>query len=141
MVLACSLLGMADNQSEKLAGKKILLVEDDEFISSVYLDRLDKAGFTTFLAATTVEAQKILNEQAIQFILLDVMLPDESGVDLLKRIKKDEKWQSIPVMVLSNLSDQEFINEVMDLGAVDYIIKATYAPSDIVNKVISYIQG
>jgi len=118
----------------------ILIVEDDNFISTSYTDRLTKDGFTPFPAATTKAAEEILQTQSIHLILLDIMLPREDGLAFLKKIKKEESWQNIPVIVLSNLGDDATIAKARALGVVDYLVKAEQTPQSVVQKIQEHLE-
>ena len=68
-------------------------------------------------------------------ILLDLILPGIDGFEVLKRIKEDEKTASIPVVILSNLGQKDEIEKGLNLGAVDFLIKAHFTPEEIVEKI------
>lgn len=114
---------------------KILFVEDDKFILSMYSLKFLAEGFVVRGAMT---AQEGLTE-AVTFkpdlIMLDIMLPDDDGLVLLKKLKRDKTTNSIPVVLLSNLSDPAYREQGLIYGAQDYWIKAYFDPSEIVAKV------
>ena len=78
--------------------------------------------------------KKVLAEKP-DLVLLDLILPNEDGFEVLSKIKADPKVSQIPIIILSNLSQKEDIDKGMKLGAADYIIKAQFTPEEIVEKV------
>jgi DNA-binding response OmpR family regulator len=119
----------------------ILLIEDDSFITQMYATKIDELGFSVFTASNQSEVKDILakNSKQISLILLDLILPDVSGFDILQWIKKQSHLKDIPVVVLSNLSSQADINQAFELGAVDYIVKSNYTPTEVMRTVQKYL--
>lgn len=115
--------------------KKILLVEDDSFVSDIYQKKIESEGFKIITAENGVEAIKKLNELIPDLILLDIVMPYMDGMDVLKEIKANEKWKNIPVILLTNLSEKEKIEEAIGIGANDYLIKSHFTPSEVIGKV------
>jgi len=115
--------------------QKILLVEDDQFILSMYSSKFVTDGFVVRGAMTGAEAMSEAESFKPDIIILDVMLPDEDGFAVLKKLKKDKKLSAIPVVMLSNLSEPAHREQALIYGALDYWIKAYYDPEEIVQKV------
>lgn len=115
--------------------KKILIVEDDVFISEMYANKLQKAGFEVSLARDSQEALSKLKEIRPDLILLDIVLPKIDGFEVLKTIKNDPKFKKIKVVLLTNLSEAEDIKKGLELGADAYLIKAHSTPSEIIEKI------
>lgn len=115
--------------------KTILIIEDDLFISKTISDKLKKNGLEVSSAKDAREAEQVLEKNTPDLILLDIILPQVNGIELLKRLKSDPKTKSIPVVVFSNLGSKEEVQEAMDLGATEYLIKATFSPDEVVEKV------
>lgn len=115
--------------------KKILLVEDDSFVSDIYQKKIESEGFKIVTAENGVEAIKKLNEIVPDLILLDIVMPYMDGMDVLKEIKANDKWKNIPVILLTNLSEKEKIEEAIGIGANDYLIKSHFTPSEVISKV------
>ena len=120
---------------------QILLIEDDSFITQMYAMKIDELGYGVFTAANHAEVKDILskNSKQISLILLDLILPDVSGFDVLKWVKKESDLKNIPVVVLSNLSSQADINQAFELGAVDCIVKSNYTPTEVMRIVQKYL--
>lgn len=122
------------------AKKKIMLVEDDAFISDIYRVKLGKEGFEVLSAENGLEAVKMLEGAIPDLMLLDIVMPYMDGIDVLKKIKNVEKWKKIPVILLSNLSEKEKIEEAMGIGADDYLLKSHFTPAEVMEKVKSVLQ-
>lgn len=115
--------------------KKILIIEDDSFIRDLYKRQLDLAGFQTDAVGLGEEGLMALKTNMYDLVLLDIMLPHMNGLDVLKQIKGDEKHKNTPVILLTNLVQDNLIKEALALGAKDYIMKVSYTPDQIVEKV------
>jgi CheY-like chemotaxis protein len=119
----------------------ILLIEDDSFITQMYATKIDELGFSVLTASNQSEVKDILTQSnsQVSLILLDLILPDVGGFDILQWIKKKPQLKDIPVVVLSNLSSQADINQAFELGAVDYIVKSNYTPTEVMRTVKKYL--
>ena len=115
--------------------KTILLVEDDAFVSDIYHTKLTEEGYVVIIAENGLEAMKKLGENAPDLILLDIVMPYMDGLEVLNKLKADEKWKQIPVILLTNLSQKEEVEEGLKSGANDYLIKSHFTPSEVVTKV------
>lgn len=114
---------------------QIIIVEDDNFISLFLERKLKEIGHIVYTAARTSEAETILKKQSsIDIILLDLILPDESGFDFLERLKKTE-YKNIPVLILSNLGQEHEVARGKELGAVDFLVKGNLSPNEIAERV------
>lgn len=116
---------------------KVLVAEDDKFLIKVYESKLLKAGFDAKIAQDGVEALEMLKTFVPDVILLDLMMPNKDGFQVLTELKADQKLKHIPVIVTSNLSQPEDKKKAMDLGAKDYIVKSDTPIQDIIEKLKS----
>lgn len=114
---------------------KVLLVDDDEAITTVFATALSKEGFETSRAATGQEGLDKAKSELPDLILLDQVLPDLKGNEVLAMLKKEEATKNIPVVILSNFSQEELVKEAINEGAADYIFKYQAATTDVVGKV------
>lgn len=114
---------------------KVLIIDDDENISAVFETALQKAGLETVFALNGQSGINKARSEQPNLILLDQVLPDISGNEVLKTLKMDTHTQRIPVLILSNFSQEELVKEAINNGAVDYIFKYQVEPQDLVNKV------
>lgn len=115
--------------------KKILLIEDDDLIRQLYADQLKAAGLQVFDYPDGNSGLSALRLEKYDLIILDIMLPDINGLEILKQIKKDSNLKSIPVVLLTNLGQDSVIKEGFKLGADAYFIKLAYNPDQIVAEV------
>ena len=114
---------------------KILIVEDDKFLRDLIKTKLDQAGYLTVEAGDGQVALKKITEEMPHLIFLDLVLPGEDGFSILQKVKENPATADIPVIILSNLGQQEDITKGLGLGAVDFLIKAHFTPTDIVKKI------
>lgn len=119
--------------------QKILVIEDDTFLRELIVQKLLKEGYEIVEAIDGEDGIKKVTEEKPDIILLDIILPGIDGFEVLKKIKEDEKVQDIPVIILSNLGQQDDIDKGIKLGAKDYLIKAEFTPGEIVEKVKSVL--
>ncbi|OGZ73788.1 MAG: hypothetical protein A2908_02065 [Candidatus Staskawiczbacteria bacterium RIFCSPLOWO2_01_FULL_38_12b] len=114
---------------------KILIVEDEDVLSSVLAEKFKNEGYEVMVANNGDDAKP----KAIKFrpdaILLDLVIPKKTGLEILKDFKSDTELKLIPVIVLSNLEGDEIIKKVLALGAVDYFVKTQHPMAEIVEKV------
>jgi len=115
--------------------ERILIVEDDRSLVRLYQTKLEKTGYTIHVAYDGEQCFEILGDFTPDLILLDVILPKIDGFEVLKRLKTDTKTQNIPIILLTNLGQDEDIEKGKKLGAIDYLIKAQFTPSEIVKKI------
>lgn len=115
--------------------KNILIIEDDEFLRGLINKKLAAEYFNMLSAIDGEEGLKRAKEEKPDLILLDLVLPKIDGFEILSKLKEDPNTSSIPVIILSNLSQKEDIDKGIKLGAADYIIKAQFTPEEIVEKV------
>lgn len=115
--------------------KRILLVEDDPFLVDIYSTKLKEAGFSVQVAFDGKEALKKIKEDLPDLLLLDIVLPDFNGWEILRRIERDDKLKVLKVVVLSNLGEKEEIEKGLKLGAAKYLVKAHYTPSEVIEEV------
>ncbi|MBU0597665.1 response regulator [Patescibacteria group bacterium] len=114
---------------------KILLIEDDSFLAGMYVTKMNLENFDVKMADDGEKGLKMTQEELPDVILLDIILPKMSGFDVLKTLKKDAKTKNIPVILLTNLGQRDDVKKGLELGAQDYLIKAHFMPSEVVNKI------
>lgn len=117
------------------SSKKILLVEDDVLILRMLSERLREKGYEVFVAEDGEEGLERVRSIKPDLILLDLILPKLDGISLLRKIKEDESISAIPVLILTNLKNDETIEESIRLGASDYLVKVNYTPDELVEKI------
>jgi len=127
----------SDNNHQK--NKPILIVEDDKSLAKMYSEKFKIEGFTTVIAEDGEKAINLILELNPSFILLDIMLPKFSGLDLLAQIKHNPTTTNIPVIALTNLAQKEEAQKALSLGAKEYLVKAMFTPEEVVDKVKQYL--
>src|SRR4030042_4546721 len=121
---------------------KILLGDDDRLMLKMYQGKFEDDGFNVDVA---VDGQMGF-DKALEFkpnlILLDVMMPNVDGLEMLKNLKANEETKKIPVILLTNVGgSDEDVKRGISLGAVAYMVKAHYDPKDVVKKVKEILAG
>ena len=117
----------------------VLVVEDDKNLSKM-LDFLFVAkGLATVSAGDGAEALRVMERTKPQAVILDLMMPVMDGYEFLKRMKADEKWKDLPVVVLSALPSEKKKDELMSLGAADYFDKP-FKSTELVAAVVNLIE-
>ena len=111
--------------------KKILSIEDDAFLSGLISGKLAEHGFAVINANLGTIGIQQAKAQKPALILLDLMLPDMHGFDILKEIKEDSETKDIPVIILSNLGGSGDLEKGLALGAEKYLIKSNVLPEEI----------
>ena len=119
--------------------KNILLIEDDKDISELISYNLKKENFNVITAYDGEEALNLIKDNIIGLIILDLMLPSVSGIDLLKYIKRDEKTKNIPVIIETAKGEENDIVLGLELGADDYVTKP-FSPKVLVARIKRLIE-
>lgn len=119
----------------------ILLVEDDAFIAGMYQTKLSMLGYTVRVASDGEEGWNMLTSEPPDLLLLDIVLPKRDGFEILAAARKDPKLKSLPILLLTNLGQKPDIQHGLELGANDYIIKAHFTPSEVVEKIEKVLRG
>ncbi|MEK7160832.1 MAG: response regulator [Patescibacteria group bacterium] len=116
--------------------EKILVIEDDKFLKDLLIKQLEESGYAVVDAMDCEEGLKQAKDEKPDLILLDLVLPGRSGFEFLKEAKEDlSEIKNIPVLILSNLGQEEDIRKGIDLGAEDFLIKAHMVPLEIVERI------
>jgi len=118
----------------------VLLVEDDQFLQKILRQRLIEEGINIEVAGDGEAAVKAIRELKPKLVLLDLILPKMNGFEVLAEIRKDPVFAKLSVVVLSNLGQQEDKEHMETLGVKDYLVKADYSLSEMVNKVKEYLK-
>lgn len=119
---------------QNLEGKKIMVIEDDRFLHRLLIDKLTQWKATIASSYDGLDAVKKVAEEKPDLILLDIILPGADGFDILEQLKSNEALKNIPVIILSNLGQEEDIERGTKLGAIDFLIKANFTLDEIATK-------
>ena len=120
---------------------KILFVDDDNFLRKVYQAELEEKGYEVLLAADGQEGLEKAQISDPDLIILDMIMPQKNGFEVLTELQNNPATKNIPVIILSNLGQQDDIKKGLDLGAVDYLIKDNITLATIVDKVSQYLNS
>lgn len=114
---------------------KVLVAEDNKYLRQAYISKLLKEGFETEI----VEDGKAVMERVKSFkpdiLILDIILPQRNGLDILKELKETPVLNKIPVIITSNLDKNEDVKKGLEIGADDYLVKTEVSMDDIVAKI------
>ncbi|HOX10435.1 MAG TPA: response regulator [Candidatus Moranbacteria bacterium] len=115
----------------------ILLAEDEEDLREMYSLGMSNEGCEVLKAANGKEALEWLEKKyaEIKAIFLDIIMPEMDGFEALKIIKKDARFEKIPVFIFSNLDNEEDKQQAIALGAEEYFVKAQHTPSELAQKI------
>jgi two-component system, OmpR family, phosphate regulon response regulator PhoB len=112
----------------------ILVVEDEDAIRGMLVMVLEQAGFALTAAVDSEEAQKVLDENFPDLILLDWMLPGMSGVEWARRLKKDPIFRELPIILLTARGEEEDKVRGLEIGADDYVTKP-FSPKELIARI------
>src|SRR6056297_1047141 len=121
--------------------KKILIVEDDRFLRELISKKLNAEEEYNIVQAVDGESaiEKIKEEQP-DLVLLDLILPGIDGFEVLSKVKNDPELMKTPVVILSNLGQKEEVNKGLELGAIDFLVKAHFTHGEIIKKVKKFLK-
>ena len=109
---------------EPTATKKIVIVEDNQALAEIYKTRLELLGYTVFIGYNGITGLYFIQSEQPDLVLLDIMIPDIAGDQVLRTMRGSEWGQAIPVVIMSNLNEAEAPAGLRELGIVDYVVKA-----------------
>ena len=118
--------------------KSILIVEDDPFLIDIYTTKLKDSGFSVEVAKEGESALRKLTEEKFDLLLLDIVLPQIDGWEILGKIKNAPHQYGgarLKIVILSNLGQKEEVEKGLKLGATKYLIKAHHTPSEVVEEI------
>jgi len=113
----------------------ILIVEDDTFLADLYKTKFEMEGLKVLVAYEGEKGLALAKKNNPDIILLDLILPKLSGFEILKTLKADAKYRDIPVVLLTNMSQKADVDKGLKLGADDYLIKAHFMPTEVIEKI------
>lgn len=120
---------MADTQP------RILIVEDEGPLSDVLKERFQNEGFEVFTSKDGADGLLVALDKKPAVILLDIMMPKVSGLDMLKQLRTYDEGKKMKVIVMTNLSDSKEVHEALASGATDFLVKSDWAIADLVDSV------
>lgn len=119
--------------------KKILFVEDDEGFYNLFSSALTMKGYEVIHVSEGSQAFEKIKDIQPDLVLLDIILPGMSGLDVLQELKESDDTKSIKVIMLTNFGTDDNINRAMELGADEYLMKYNVVPSELPDKIASFL--
>ena len=126
------------DDTTQTAMKKVMIVEDNASLAEIYKTRLELIGYTCFVAYNGVTALYFIQKEQPDLVLLDLMIPDLSGAQVLATMRGSEWGKTIPVYVISNLNEAEAPDNLREYGIAGYSVKANMTNDD-VDKIVDGI--
>jgi DNA-binding response OmpR family regulator len=120
--------------------KIVLIVEDDPFLVKAYKYIFEKEGFEVWVAEDGEKAIGLIGTPPPSVVLLDIMLPGANGFSVMEAMAKNEEWDRVPVIILSNLSKPEDMARGKELGAIEYLVKANVDIEGVVERVKEFVE-
>jgi DNA-binding response OmpR family regulator len=115
--------------------KKILIIEDETVLLELFADKFINEKFEVLQSTTAEKGLKLGLKNKPDLILLDILLPKMDGLTMLRMLRADSWGKNVPVIILSNVTDQQKVSEAMKLGVYDYIIKTDLILNDLAKQV------
>lgn len=117
----------------------VLLVEDEIFLSRIYRDKLKRAGLEITTAHDGEEGLIKAKQGNFDIILVDLIMPKLDGFAVLKQLRAWPQYQKTPIMLLTNISQNEDIKKSKSLGAAGYLVKANFTPAQAAKKIKQFL--
>ncbi len=115
--------------------KRILIVEDDNFVAEVYSTKLLEMGHEVRIAQNGRDGISMVKESTPDLILLDIVMPIMDGFEMLEELRKNPGWKNIPVILLTNVGEKDSIDKFRKSGVEDYLIKSHFTPAEVIEKI------
>lgn len=119
-------------------GSRVLVIDDDPSLQTLVGMLLGRVGIQITSAETAVEGIRLLNEEEFDILILDLMLPDMDGLELLKSLRQDDRFDTLPVLILSARADPAAISKGLKGGADGYLTKP-YLPHSLTQRVMTML--
>ena len=121
--------------------QKILLVEDEQYLFEMYKMKLEREGYEVAIALDGEEGMKVAQKEKPDLILLDLVLPKMNGYEFLKKIRQDPKLKKIKIYILSNLGQDEEIDQGFKDGADGFMLKTNLTPGQLMENIKKIFAG
>lgn len=121
--------------------KKVLLVDDDPSFIKLYTFAFKQRGINFSVASSGQEALEKITVERPDLVLLDIMMPGMSGFEVLMKLRQDNRFKNLPIWMLTNLGDEYGKDKSVDIGAQEYITKASTSPVIMCDKIINFFEG
>ncbi len=120
---------------------KIMIIEDDTNLLKNYVTELEILKYNVVTVSDGGKAIAAVLKEKPDLVLLDIMLPNKNGIDILEELRQDTKFKDLPVVMLTNYGDEENIRKSLELGALDYLKKYNVTPSDVGQRLEKYLKS
>ena len=112
----------------------IIIVEDDLNLANIYKKKLTEGGHSAKIV-TDSEAFKVISADMPNLVMLDILMPNVNGLDILRELKTDPVVSNIPVVLLTNVAEDASIAKGLELGAYGYMLKSETTPDQVLSRV------
>jgi CheY-like chemotaxis protein len=119
--------------------KKILIIEDEEIINELLAKKLTREGYEVFITRNGNEGMAAIKKEKPDLILLDIVMPEMDGFEVMEQIQKNEDIKNIPIIIISNSGQPVELEKAKKLGARDWLIKTEFDPQEVVDKIAKQI--
>jgi len=120
---------------------KIMIIEDDTHLLKNYVTELELLKYKVVSISDGGKAVAAVQKEKPDLVLLDIMLPNKNGIDILEELRQDDGFKELPVVMLTNYGDEENIRKSLELGALDYLKKYNVTPSDVGQRLEKYLKS
>ena len=120
---------------------RVLLVEDDQEFAEMYRLKLEADGYEVSLARDGEQGLRMAADSPPDLLFLDIRMPRMGGLEMLEHLRLDPATEALPVVILSNYGEDELRKRGLDLGALEWLIKANVTPSDVSSRVHLWRRG
>ena len=115
--------------------KKILIIEDEELLYDMLKRKLEIEGYEVSIAENGVEGLEKIKKINPDLILLDIVMPEKGGFEVMEELQQEEDYKNIPIIIISNSGQPVEIDRAKELGAKDWLIKTEFDPQEVIEKV------
>ena len=113
----------------------ILLIEDEEMLATMYRTKFEKEGYQITVALDGEAGLELAKKGTYNVILLDIIMPKLDGFAVLKQLRELDQYKQVPILMLTNLGQDEDVQKGKKLGATDYLVKANFTPTQVLEKI------
>lgn len=115
--------------------KKILIIEDEEIISSLLAKKLTQVGYEVRTAFNGKEGLEMLCREKPDLVLVDIVMPQKDGFETIAEMKSDQTLKDIPIIIISNSGQPVELDKAREMGVDDWLIKTNFDPQEVIQKV------
>jgi len=115
--------------------KNILILEDEEILANLLQKKLTNEGYEVSVSPNGKRGLEMMNKKIPDLILLDIMMPEKNGFEVMEEMKKDKKLNKIPIIIISNSGQPVELDKAKELGVSDWLIKTEFDPQEVLEKV------